>query len=298
MSKLGLNIGSKPLAKLIDAVAGAIGVWNEPNRIRRKAQAESDAEIIRVKGRIKQAQLLKRAAQRLAYQEIHRQENIEAVVDQAKQALPGVVSDLPVDPDWVSAFFTACQDVSNEQLRQLWGRLLAMEVGTPGRCSRSTLHVLQQMGADDARLFEAFGSFVWFDAKSETAFAAWLQAEPSGLLDKYGFAFGSVMHLDSLGLLHFTQDVVKKMVEGEIFRYCGQDLVLTKAPNKEPQARLVRQGINVIMLTTPGTELCQVIKPVPNESYFKDVVAELEWIYQLSLTRVVAPATDVQQQEG
>jgi hypothetical protein len=38
------------------------------------------------------------------------------------------VSDTPVDEDWIVRFFNVVEDISDEMMQQLWGRILAGEV--------------------------------------------------------------------------------------------------------------------------------------------------------------------------
>ncbi len=74
-----------PAEKLIEAVSGAIGKAYEPKHIRKIA---------------------KRASSRLAYQEITKQQNIEAVVDNAYEELEHAenVSSESVNSDWMFRF--------------------------------------------------------------------------------------------------------------------------------------------------------------------------------------------------
>ena len=71
---------SKPATKLIESVSSAIGAIYEPIRIRRKATAEGDAELILTRNRLKITELERRATERLVNRELRRQENIEAVL--------------------------------------------------------------------------------------------------------------------------------------------------------------------------------------------------------------------------
>ncbi len=100
---------SKPISKLIDAVSQGIGTIYEPTKIRRKARAQSEASLIKVESDIRKKDLLRRAANRLVFQEISRQENIENIIDIAANSLPATVSEDPVDKDWISRFFDDCE---------------------------------------------------------------------------------------------------------------------------------------------------------------------------------------------
>lgn len=145
-----LQAVSQPVVKLLDMVQAACGVAFEPARIRRRAKAEADALVIQDDAN---ALLLERAKARLEAKEVRRQENIEAVVGIAADALPDEVSKENVSPDWVTRFFDKCQDVSDEQMRRLWGRLLAGEVAAPGSYSLRTLESVALLSELEARNF-------------------------------------------------------------------------------------------------------------------------------------------------
>ncbi|WP_438033871.1 DUF2806 domain-containing protein [Sorangium sp. So ce204] len=98
--------------------------------------------------------LTARAEARFRYQEAKRQFNVERIVAVAYNEIPSEVSSQPVDDDWVARFFEGAKDVSNEEMRKLWGKLLAGEVAAPGCYSVRTLDVLRNLSPVEARLFE------------------------------------------------------------------------------------------------------------------------------------------------
>lgn len=61
---------------------------------------------------------------------------------------------------WINQWEQGAAEVDEEQLRQLWARLLIGEVSKPGSVSQKTIFTLRQMSADDARLFEKHGPLV------------------------------------------------------------------------------------------------------------------------------------------
>jgi hypothetical protein len=155
------------VAKLIDTVGSQIGLFLEPTHIRRKGQAEADvlvseakakADIAVIKLQNKQAiqHIEDRTVERLRKREEKRQANLEAIAAKATQELPQAVSDAPVDEDWIAQFLNHSQDVSNEQMQTLWGRLLAGEVTKPGSFSLRALAIVKVMSKDDANLFIVF----------------------------------------------------------------------------------------------------------------------------------------------
>lgn len=57
------------------------------------------------------------------------------------------------DADWASRFFDYAKDVSSEEMQDVWGRILAGEVETPGRTSLRTLSILRDMPQRNAKAF-------------------------------------------------------------------------------------------------------------------------------------------------
>jgi hypothetical protein len=151
-----INIGDlgAPLSKLIETVGSAVGVMYEPTRIIKRAEAEVVAAKIKAEGDAELRALAARSEERLSYIELRRQRNIDAIVNEAKKALPKSVSEEKVDEDWTAFFFENCKDVSNEQMRLLWAKVLAGEVAQPGSSSLRTLETIRLMTQEEAQFIQ------------------------------------------------------------------------------------------------------------------------------------------------
>lgn len=104
--------------------------------------------------------LAQRTEERLTYQEEKRQLNVESVIREAAEELKDVreVSKEAVNDDWSARFFTDVQDVSDEQMRKLWARILAGEVKKPGSFSLRTLTELKNIDPKDAARFQTIAA--------------------------------------------------------------------------------------------------------------------------------------------
>ena len=179
------------VSKLADYAASGIGSVAGPMLASWKARREADAKLIAAKGEaeaqgiltegqahamqiIASAQADVRAilvsadatvqgqldfgaavTQRIQFQEEKRQSNIAAVIGQAAQELGDrEVQDHEVDHDWTARFFNDVQDVSSEDMQQLWAKILAGEIGRPGSSSIKTLGILKNLDPTTARLFQ------------------------------------------------------------------------------------------------------------------------------------------------
>lgn len=181
MVDLNVNVTVKVpgLKKLADAASSGLGAvvgsWLAPwmakqqgkaGRIEAISQAVTMQIIAQAKAEARQALAAHEAVagtlemtreqitQRLEYQELKRQRNLKSVVGQAAEELGDEeVADHETDHDWMARFFEYVQDVSEEDIRNLWGRILAGEVRSPGNVSLRTLSILRNMSHREAVLF-------------------------------------------------------------------------------------------------------------------------------------------------
>jgi len=166
---------SAPATKLIEVVSRGIGRAYDPRYKRKMADAAAyeidtiagairrngdvptlfDREGIQLDARSTQ-DLIERTGMRLFSQEVRKQQNIEAIVDKAYEELKNseVVSDEPVDDDWIVRFFNSVEDVSNEKLQEIWARILAGEIKKPNSFPMRTLDIVRNLSCEEATLFE------------------------------------------------------------------------------------------------------------------------------------------------
>jgi hypothetical protein len=248
---------SEPACKLIEAVSNTIGVLYEPTRIRRKAKAESDALVFMAKGEVDA--LTVRAARRLSTQETRRQENIEGIVDKSIEYLDGIDMEeaASIDVDWLSFYFDKCQDVSVENVQNLWAKILAGEVVEPEACSRATLVILQSLSNNDIQLFNKYCQFQ-FKINGEL-----LRFKYSSLnkhLESRGILESDIRHLQDLGLVQPQQQFHFTKNERYVVEYVNSKFSMTLKGHRESRAEF---------LTKAGRELYRFIDTSPCDVYYE-----------------------------
>ena len=233
-------------AKLIDAQADA-------DSLRLIADAQADARRSLVASGEAEHGVLeigpRGIEQRIEFQEQKRQANIASVVREAAAELGDKeVPDREPDPDWTARFFERVQDVSSENLRTIWARILAGEVEISGSTALRTLDVLTNMTREEAELFKSvfdlvIDDFVIYPTKDRTTHPT-LQA-------------ANVMRLQDADLLHTSTSLAKNLNfvknETHIFHL---DSILKVISNDN------RESISIpaIPLTRSGKELFQVLE--------------------------------------
>lgn len=267
---------SEPLTKLIEVVSNGIGTVFKPRVIRKKADAEAyrieilakaEAKKIMIEGDAK-IELLERAKKRLVYQELTRQENIEEIAEKSIKYLDAQVSDKPVDKDWQTRFFTKIQDVSNENIQELWAKILAGEVSSPGKISLRTLDVVSNLSKKEAELFQIACSIATQNSR------IW-KLHGKKRLEDYGLSYPNLMMLRDARLVHDNDNIAQLLKVVPDFNisihYIGNDLYQIKNL-KNPSQKEFR--FNQISFTNAGREICELIEVELNKDFIENVLEE------------------------
>ena len=150
-----VNLGelSKPADTLIRKVSNAVGGLFAPYQIKRLAKAEAKAALTKAQSEIDVTDLHKRAAHRWINEEAQRQNNMENIIARALPQLSESANADSVENDWIVNFFDKSRIVSDEQMQDLWSRILAGEANAPGTYSKRTVNFLSDLDKVDADLF-------------------------------------------------------------------------------------------------------------------------------------------------
>ncbi len=177
---------SEPVTKLIEEVSKGIGgvykplgtVLNtkaEAYRIKKMTEAKSyqikmlkenltdeknelvitneDFEI-----KLKGNSIETRAIETMVHKEVQKQINLENIISKSIEFIRGnsIVTEEPVDTDWMTRFINISQDISNAEMQILWSKILSDEVVKPNSYSLRTLEVLRNLSSNEAKLFSRF----------------------------------------------------------------------------------------------------------------------------------------------
>ena len=282
-----VNLKVPALEKLVDYAASGIGAVAGPMLAPWKARKKAEARLIESRAAADSLKLIADARteaqhslaapdqaargvleidkdgirQRIEFQERKRQANITSVVREAAADLGD--KEVPAhepDPDWTARFFDGVQDVSSEDMRKIWAKILSGEVEEPGRTSLRTLSILRDMSQRDA---EAFSTLMEYRI-SEFIFEGWI--EPSIALD----LSSSVKFLLHAGLVYPIHPRVFSMKElalgddGEyVEEYCGHVLRVEGPPGTS----IDPGNLSLNALTSSGEELARICENEPNFGY-------------------------------
>ncbi|MBL0238096.1 MAG: DUF2806 domain-containing protein [Saprospiraceae bacterium] len=141
-----------------------------------------------------------RTQSRVNYKEAKKQLNLENITSIAAEELKNeeeVVNE-PMDENWKTRFFNIAEDVSNEEMQAIWGKILAGEITKPKSYSLRTLDLLKNLSKEEAECFIKFGQFAILSYG--VSFLINFKGEKL-LEEKYKLNFGERLLLEELGLL-------------------------------------------------------------------------------------------------
>lgn len=273
-----IKIDGEPLAKLIDVVTNAIGKWYEPRHVVRMASAEAKAEHIKTIENVKREALLNHnedlynhlsaVEKRLITKESKRQQNIEQVVSHAANtmSLETEVSSENVNPDWITRFFDIAQDISNEQMQELWGRILAGEVKQPGSFSLRTLEALRNITSEEAQLFEEVASYAIYQG-------LYFLYKGFSRLEKTGVEYWKIMRLIEVGIIQSVSDAAliyyRENEQCPAFLYGDYVYFLNFGSSKE------EISIPIYSFSVLGGELFKLVSIKPDYKYVKSIMMDV-----------------------
>jgi len=264
-----VNLGnlSKPADTLIKKVSGAVGVIFEPYQITRVAKAEAKADLIKAESEIQITDLRRRALRRLVEEETKHQSNIENITLKALPQLDDTGDPSQIEDDWITYFFDKCRIVSDDEMQNLWSRVLSGEANVPGTYSKRTVNFLSDLDKADAKFFSNLCGFGWtigivmpliFDYQAD-------------IYDNKEITFNSLIHLESIGLIQFNNlsgFVIQSLPQKISVSYYDQVLELSFAKETDNELNLGK-----VVLTKIGQELAPICgsKPVDGfMDYVKD----------------------------
>jgi len=216
-------------------------------------------------------ELTQRASNRLLSREVKRQINIENTVHAAAEDLSNekTVSEEPVDEDWITRFFNIIEDINNEQMQKLWGRILSGEIKSPRTYSLRTLEVLRNISPPEAEIFCKVAEYALKSGNK-----TFILQDKKFLEEELNITFTDLLLLRDLGLL-FTNDlefsftpVSKDQISHLIY---GPSIVVLKRDADTPKIPL-----QATIFTQTGTELLNLVTPSFKKEYVEHVGKKLK----------------------
>jgi len=135
----------------------------------------------------------------ITHLEYHKLDNFLKIAKKADEVYKNKYQDQKhtnkgMDFDWFVRFFEDSGNISNEEMQELWAKILAGEIAKPGSFSRRTLDVLRNLSQADAQLFRSLSKYFFFAGGGIVLY------RNSALHNEYGIKYSQIKHLTDCGL--------------------------------------------------------------------------------------------------
>jgi hypothetical protein len=203
----------------------------------------------------------------LVYEEGKRQENIESITNKAIPHLKDSAKPEEIEVDWLSNFFDKSRLISDQEMQELWAKMLAQEGNSPQSVTKRTIALLASMDKKDAELFTKFCSFVW----NFGGLIPLVYNDDAGPTFDAGLNFNQLTHLDSIGLINFgsvSGFQLRKLPKYMLAHYYGRAVTIEFPADKNDLS------IGKVLLTDVGKQLAAVCSPRPSEEHYLSVIKQ------------------------
>lgn len=200
-----------------------------------------------------------------------------------------------VNETWQNHFFRHAKYISDDEVQQLWGRVLHGEVKQPGSFSIRTLDVIAALSKQEAESFQKVAERRLQQAGTTTV------SNPFMLMDSadhsnepWPLPYLEILALKSAGLLtvgdrtSLRTDAVESdsNTKSRLFFLYGGQGILAKRPEDD-----VRRSLSATPFTDAGTELSRLIAPV-FDPRIKQPLSQWENQFNWSITVVTVLSLD------
>jgi len=218
--------------------------------------------------------LAQRAERRLQMQRERQQHNLERVMALALEYCPEHVSAQDIDPDWFQQFCELILDISNHSMQQLWAKILAGEIASPGKFSLKTLHTLKRMSYKEAMALQQAANLscrprqdptsrIYFGYIHRPSLWRVLTGRNRAVLNlsQFGLSYTQILSLVDIGLLHSSEIESGELPTGHQINWQYQQLSVNGSITSK----------NVVLqyykYTASGAELLPLLSTQPNQQY-------------------------------
>lgn len=190
-----------------------------------------------------------------------------------------------VDDEFLSMFFESAKHVSNEELKLIWGRILANKLSDPNSISKRLIQILTIIEPNQAKLFTAIckNSFLYLGEPIPfiditDSYSYW----SSQNITKY-----HLLNLQSMGLITLSNNNYRMYLDDDFskeispnypyeFVYSNYKIIIVLEKDKMTDEKIFGINCGNVTFTDVGEELYKVINIEYSDGVIKHFVEYLE----------------------
>ena len=174
------------------------------------------------------------------------------------------------NPEFRRRWISEASNVSDETLQDLWARLLAGELESPGSVSNDTMSIARDLSKERAEEFQTFCSAGLCDLDGTPIIVVGCGNPGANSLEPYGLSYDVLMRLAHHRLINNEMNAATNIGMGSRLPQVGvrqQNSAWALRWSDETQGPDAVHRIKGILFTPAGEELFAVVEKTPNPAY-------------------------------
>ncbi|AYD47395.1 DUF2806 domain-containing protein [Arachidicoccus soli] len=288
----------KALGQLSTAVIDIPAAWLESKSAEIRATSQARIQIIKSEGNKFSEQIdipqpyIDKASEKYASKIIKEQINLDDISQKASKELASddyskqENSEKEISDDWLNEFENNARQMSSEEMRFIFSKILANEVKNPGNFSIRTIRLISQLDNIAAIHFQKLCSCaISMEVNNDiidTRVVSLAGNAASNSLTKYGLSFDNLNVLQEYGLIisefnsymDYTPSVVTEQNTVALaFKFSNEHFAFLPTDREKYEKNMRLYGV---MFSKSGKELYKIIPTEKNITYKKDFEEFLE----------------------
>jgi hypothetical protein len=176
---------------------------------------------------------------------------------------------MSVDDDWIVRFTSIAKDIGSDEMRYIWGKILAGEVEKPGSFSMRTLETIRNISQKEAQIFQKIVPLVMLGN------AGLLISSDNDINKQYGITYEDILCLNECALIISNSSLslnIPVYKDGESHIHTESLIAFFGLTSKTQEETI---SIGAYALTNAGRELYSILAHDPNEDYFHAVLEKV-----------------------
>ncbi len=230
----------------------------------------------------KQMPLEDRANKRDRISHLRRQQNLEAIIKKTVGYCSNEEITDRADKDWFDRYLTFAENVSNPSMQELWAKILAGEISSPGSYSLKALQVFRNLSITEAKLLGKVAALAIKDTNGKNVRLISGAYQTPGLwniwdkkrqqavnLSQFGVNYSDLLTLAENHLLFIQETETKSLQKDEQLHFSYNGLPFNLVAKKNDCI------LSFYKLTPAGNELINLIANSPDQAYFNALKEQL-----------------------
>jgi hypothetical protein len=264
-------------SKLVEKVSKAIGtpataLMKIPN-----AMIDSAVREINAKADVNAefAAKLERIKQFSALEQFANVERIKQILGKTALMLEDQSDPDRVDDDWIVYYLDKARLVSDEEMQNLWAKILAGESNSPGSYSKRTLDFLSTLEKREAHDFTTLGSLVVYHTDSPTYPLPLIFTQDLAYPTTKGLSYLNLDNLEAIGLIKsvFPSWSIKSFRPVFELSYFKETRQFQSKDTVETNPSLFRLKCGQYKLTQTGDQLLKIAGSTPFPDFWSYLTA-------------------------